>query len=154
MSIKGRGGPSAPGTGRGGAGGATQKKEPQPLDLERGLVGVSWQKVGAHEPLPTGRVDPQFLPQRPLLDQILHRPTFEERMFLTLGLHTIDPELLRVVIFRQTRLELLHFFSRKRDKEKDNERRRTIFAKAAELLDQDESFDEDVTGKMAALVQA
>ncbi|KZM47361.1 hypothetical protein [Labrenzia sp. OB1] len=76
-----------------------------------GLVGISRQRIGDEDHLPIeGKSAPKFQPRHGELEDVLRRPTLDERLTNHLQPRQIDPYLLNPQTLSQTRRDVLEIF--------------------------------------------
>lgn len=141
---------------RGSRGGQPPKKDvfPDFLSFGRGIAGIERQGIGASQKLPASGLQPQFMPQKPLLDAILYRPNSDERLVHVFDPLYLDPELLNPACLKRVRMELRRLFQLRRKRKGKEGKDASLFTQAEEILDQDDAFDQEVSAQLAALMRA
>jgi Type III secretion system YscX (type_III_YscX) len=120
--------------------------------LDVGVESVSRLKVDDIPRLPDQRgLRPVFLPAPQLLEQVLHRPSLDERLPYLLQPEVLDPELLEPATLSSVRREVRSIIAaRARGEGGDRKRRLQL---AASFLDNEVNLDEDVRRSLAALLR-
>jgi hypothetical protein len=120
--------------------------------LDIGVESISRWRVDDEIHLPKeGPLAPVFLPvYRPLHD-ILHRPSLDERLPNLLQPTTVDPELMEPAKLTEARIDSRSLLT-------DHARRATghkrlLLERAAALLDDDVSLDDEVRAALAMLLR-
>jgi hypothetical protein len=122
----------------------------RPLNV--GVESISHWQVEHETHLPgSGPLSPAFLPVYRPLDEILRRPSLEERLPKLLQPELLDPDLLQPSVLTETRLDVGFVFSRAA--ERHTGRRKDILAAAGRMLEDDATLDEDVRGALAMLLR-
>src|SRR5690606_27763981 len=98
-----------------------------------------------------GRTAPVFLPQHRPLDEVLRRPSLDERLPDLLQPADLDPGLLDPAALTATRQDLITLFSRSARDAQDNGA--DTLARAAQLLEADDGLDSEVRTALAALLR-
>jgi hypothetical protein len=120
--------------------------------LEIGVEKISHWQVQDEVHLPEQRGhQPAFLPLHRALDEILRRPSLDERLPQLLQPALLDAELLEPAILSRTRLELRRLLL-ERARQEIGLRRRAIETAAAHL-DDDAAFDDEIRRSLAALLK-
>jgi hypothetical protein len=122
----------------------------RPLDIGVESVGEFQRGDDVHLPKDGAPAQP-FLPQYRPLDEILRRPSLEERLPALLQPTLLDPDLLQPAVLTDTRLQARDLFLRQSERENDG--RRTLFETAAAVLDDNVSLDREVRTALAALLR-
>jgi hypothetical protein len=121
-------------------------------DLNIGVESITRWRVDDEVHLPKeGTVAPAFLPVYRPLDTILRRPSLDERLPDLLAPATVDPDLLEPAKLTEARIDARSLLT-------DHARRsagpkRTLFQRAADLLDDDVSLDDEVRAALAMLLR-
>jgi hypothetical protein len=121
-------------------------------NLDVGLERITQWEIGDEFHLPLeGKAAPAFLPQSRPLDEVLRRPSLDERLPDLLQPVDLDPGLLDPAALSATRQDLIAFFSRSardaRGKSADT------LDRAARLLEADDGLDAEVRAALAALLR-
>lgn len=103
-----------------------------------------------HLPQEGGRI-PAFLPQQPALDEILSRPSLDERLPEILLPTNLDPGLLDPSVMTETRSELQQIFAQ-RAAAQDGETA-DLYRSAAGLLGADAFLDRETRAALAMLLR-
>ncbi|WP_187972879.1 hypothetical protein [Aquibium microcysteis] len=136
---------------RPGAGPVPRHPRIQALDV--GVETIARWRVDDEQHLPKDKkAPPVFLPETRALDEILHRPSLDERLPNLLKPERLDPDLLRPARVSDIRRSLAQRF---RDLEQSaaGEVRRTAFAAAATVLEEDIVLDDEVRTALALLLR-
>lgn len=108
-----------------------------------------------------GKAAPAFLPELRPLDEVLHRPSLDERLPDLLRPADLDPDLLEPTALADTRRELSRLFgkasaaARGRGEARTDETlaRAEVLGRAAWLLQTDDGLDAEVREALAALLR-
>lgn len=120
--------------------------------LNVGVESIGFWQVDDEVHLPSeGRVAPAFLPQYRPLDEILRRPSLDERLPALLQPAVLDTDLLDPATLAQARLAARDVFGEAAGRA--DGARRTLFAKAAAYLDGAVAMDEEVRRSLAVLLR-
>ena len=114
----------------------------------------SYTKVGAGEDvhLPReGALGPTFIPKPGYLDEVLKRPSLDERLPQLLQPRTLDAGLLEPAVLTETRLSARTLFAEAA--RRATGQRRRILDQAALFLDEDADLDDEVRTALAALLK-
>lgn len=123
----------------------------KPLDI--GLESITRWDVADEVHLPgDGVAAPAFLPQSRPLEEILHRPSLDERLPDFLRPSALDPDLLEPTALAQARLDARAVFVRQAGLATG--RSRDLLDEAARLLGADAALDEEIRAALAALLRA
>lgn len=98
-----------------------------------------------------GSPAPQYIPQYQHLDEILRRPSLDERLPRLLQPATVDPDLLAPAVLSDTRLAARDLF--RGHAHRGDARHRGLFEAAARVLDDDRGLDEEVRRALATLLR-
>ncbi len=121
-------------------------------NLDIGVESITRWDVEDEVHLPKeGRLAPQYLPQYRPLDDILRRPSLDERVPRLLQPTTIDPDLLQPAVLSETRLSARQALL-ERARREDGRKRETLEA-AARILDEDRALDDEVRRALATLLR-
>ena len=121
-------------------------------DLNVGVDTVSRLRVGEDVKLPSdGKLRPIFMPIAPELDEVLRRPSLNERLPSLLQPETVDADLLDPLALSQVREEVRNIISMRINFE-EGERRR-ILEDAKNYLSDAMSLDDEVRRALAALLK-
>lgn len=121
-------------------------------NLDVGVESVSRWQVRDEVHLPEkGPLKPTFLPRHRPLDEILRRPSLDERLPRLLEPATLDPDLLSPAVMTQVRMETQALFLAQARRETG--RKRDILEAAADLLDEDVVLDDEVRRALGALLR-
>jgi hypothetical protein len=123
----------------------------KPLDI--GVESITrWQPEDeVHLPRETG-LRPAFLPHYRPLDEILRRPSLDERLPRLLQPEFVDPDLMEPAVLTDVRAETRELFAVRAGRESG--RRRHLLEAAAACLDDDINLDHEVRRALAALLRA
>jgi hypothetical protein len=121
-------------------------------NLDVGVERITHWAVGddLHLPQEGGRI-PAFLPQQPALDEVLRRPSLDERLPDLLQPTNLDPGLLAPSAMTETRAELQQIFAQgaaAHDGETGD-----LFRSAAGLLGADAFLDRETRAALAMLLR-
>lgn len=120
--------------------------------LDRGVESISLWQVEDEVHLPKeGGLAPAFLPQYRALDDILRRPSLDERLPRLLQPEFVDPDLLDPATLSDTRLAARTHFAA--EAERSTGRRRAILETAAGYLEDAVAMDEEVRRSLAVLLR-
>ena len=121
-------------------------------NLNVGLEAITLWRIADETHLPDeSSLKPQFLPLQQHLDEILHRPSLDERLPTLLQPDFLDPDLLEPRVLSETRDETRDLFvvaARRR-----SGRLRRIFELAAEHLDEHRELDDEIRRSLAVLLR-
>lgn len=118
--------------------------------LDVGLEAISrWREIDEVHLPTTGRLGPTFLPTRSLLDEVIRRPSLDERLVNLMQPQNLDPELLEASVLAETRREVLNFFMAASGGAFGNPE----MADAAMILDEEVELDDVVCTALAALLR-
>ncbi len=121
-------------------------------NLDVGVERITRWNIGDDLHLPTeGTTLPVFLPQQPALDEVLRRPSLDERLPDILQPTNLDPDLLDPSTMSQTRSELQQIFAQGaagHDGETAG-----LFRSAASLLGADAFLDRETRAALAMLLR-
>jgi hypothetical protein len=98
-----------------------------------------------------GALRPQFLPLYQHLDEILHRPSLDERLPSLLQPEYLDPDLLEPRTLTDTRHSARDLFARTAKRQTGRNRR--LFEMVASQLDEDQVMDEEIRRSLAQLMR-
>jgi hypothetical protein len=119
--------------------------------LDRGIESVSRLGIEDEIHLPSDKKLRQpFLPRHRALDEILHRPSLDERLPALLQPDHLDPDLLEPWMMMKVRRTVRQSFADLA--KKASGRRREIFERVVAILHDDEALDEDLRTALAALL--
>ncbi len=120
--------------------------------FDSGLESISRWQVEDEQHLPkTGRLAPKFLPRAQALDEILARPTLEERLPNMLEPTLSDPDLLEPTVMTEARNGARDVFQRVALQAEGP--RREALRKAAVILDEEVGFDDEIRRALAELLK-
>jgi hypothetical protein len=121
-------------------------------NLNIGVESISrWQvEDEVHLPKETG-LRPAFLPLYRPLDEILRRPSLDERLPGLLQPELLDPDLLEPATLTDVRHQTREIFAGKARRETG--RRKHLFEMAASCLDDEINLDQEVRRSLAALLR-
>lgn len=123
----------------------------QPLEV--GVETIARWRIDDEQHLPKDKkAPPVFLPEARALDEILHRPSLDERLPNLLKPERIDPDLLRPSRLTDIRNSLALRF-RDLERAADVEARRIAFAAAAMVLEEDAVLDDEVRTALSLLLR-
>ena len=121
-------------------------------NLDIGVERITRWNLGDDLHLPReGTNLPTFLPQAPALDEVLRRPSLDERLPDVLQPTNIDPGLLDPSAMTQTRTELQQIFEQAAAAQ-DGESA-ALFRSAASLLGADAFLDRETRAALAMLLR-
>lgn len=121
-------------------------------NLNVGVESITNWQVQDEVHLPTDAPLRQpFLPQYRALDEILRRPSLDERLPALLQPEVLDPDMLEPSVLTDLRLDTLSIFSEQAGTESGG--RRETLERAARILDEDAGLDNDVRTALAALLR-
>ena len=121
-------------------------------NMDVGLEIVSRRRIDDDVHLPrTERLAPAFVPQQSMLDEILRRPSLDQRLVALTQPRSVDSDLLEPATMGRTRLECRNVF--RRGSAMHRAAGGGLFARAAEILDQEIVRDEEVREAIAALLK-
>jgi hypothetical protein len=120
--------------------------------LNIGLEKISrWQvEDEVHLPSPNGP-RPAFLPLHRPLDEILRRPSLDERLPRLLQPEFVDPDMLEPAVMTEVREETREIMALRARRETG--RRRHVLEQAAACLSDDINLDDEVRHSLAALLR-
>ncbi|MEO9530021.1 hypothetical protein [Roseibium sp.] len=120
--------------------------------LDTGLESISRWRVDDEQHLPVeGKSAPKFLPKHRELDEILRRPSLDERLADLLEPAFIDPDLLEPSIMSETRMSVRHLMQ---TAAKDaSGPAMAALDEAAALLGDEVELDQEVRSALAALLK-
>lgn len=131
--------------------GAARPHRIQSLDV--GVESIGRWRIEDEQHLPEeGRAAPTFLPETRALDDILRRPSLDERLPNLLRPDRLDPDLLIPARMSAMRGELAGRF-RDLEKQARTASARTIFASAATIMEEDAALDDEVQAALAVLLR-
>lgn len=117
-----------------------------------GLESITQVGFGQDVHLPKeAPVGPKFMPQARPLDDVLRRPSIEERLPDLLQPASIDPALLEPAVLTETRHAAQGFMGEAARRATGHRRR--VLEQAALYLDDDIALDEDVRAALAVLLK-
>lgn len=120
--------------------------------LEVGVESISRWQADDEIHLPEQRgLRPVFLPLYRPLDEILNRPSLDERLPLLLQPEFLDPDLLEPATLTEVRIETQTLLTRRARQEIGT--RRKALESAASYLDAAVSLDDEVRRALAALLR-
>jgi len=121
-------------------------------NLDVGLERITQWEIGDEFHLPAeGKAAPAFLPQYRPLDEVLRRPSLDERLPDLLQPAELDPGLLDPAALTATRQDLMTFFSRSA-RDARGKAAETL-DRAARLMEEDDGLDAEVRAALAALLR-
>lgn len=103
-----------------------------------------------HLPAEAERV-PAFLPQSRPLDEILKRPSLDERVRGLLEPLALDPELLKPSVMSNVRAEIQAHLSSLAKSARGNDS--AVYGQAVKILAEDDRLDREVRAALAALLK-
>jgi hypothetical protein len=126
--------------------------------LDVGVERITQWEIGDEFHLPPeGKSAPAFLPQLRPLDEVLRRPSLDERLPDLLQPTDIDPELLEPAALTETRRELARLFGKAsasaRARGGDAGKTSEVLGRASWLLQTDDGLDAEVRAALAALLR-
>lgn len=122
-------------------------------NLDVGVESITQVGLGQDVHLPKeGPVAPKFLPQARPLDEVLRRPTMEERLPDLLQPAALDAGLLEPSVLSDTRLAAGAWLAETARRATGHRRR--VLEEAARSVAEDATLDEDVRGALAVLLRA
>jgi hypothetical protein len=121
-------------------------------NLDVGLERITQWEVGDEFHLPVeGKPAPAFLPQYRPLDEVLRRPSLDERLPDLLQPTDLDPGLLDPAALTAARQDLAVLF--RRNARDGHGKAAETLDKAARLLDADDGLDTEIRAALAALLR-
>lgn len=121
-------------------------------NLNVGVESISRWQVEDDVHLPDARgLRPAFLPLHRPLDEILHRPSLDERLPQLLEPEFLDPDLLEPSTLADTRNDLRMILAARAQRE--NGDRRQALEEAASYLNDEISLDDEVRRSLAMLLR-
>lgn len=121
-------------------------------NLDVGLERITQWEIGDEFHLPVeGKAAPAFLPQYRPLDEVLRRPSLDERLPDLLQPAELDPGLLDPAALTTTRQDLMTLFNRSA-RDARGKAAETL-DKAARLMEADDGLDAEVRAALAALLR-
>lgn len=122
-------------------------------EMDAGLERIARWRVDdeAHLPKEKGHA-PRFIPDPGQLDEILRRPSLDERLPNLLRPRQLDEELLHPRVLAQVREDVAARFRAMEQIAGGADR--AAFAQAAAVLEEDASLDREVRSALAALLRA
>lgn len=121
-------------------------------NLDIGVESITRWQIDDEIHLPKDRgLAPTFLPLYRPLDEILRRPSLDERLPALMQPESLDPDLLQPAALTAAREGARKMFADAAAAETG--RRRDLFEVAASYLDQDIELDDDVRTALAALLK-
>ncbi|PTW56668.1 hypothetical protein C8N35_111131 [Breoghania corrubedonensis] len=122
----------------------------RPLNI--GLESVSRWRVDDEAHLPQrGRDAPKFLPKQRELDEILHRPSLDERLTELLQPSFLDTELLHPNVLSDTRLSTHEVLGDLANEASGDARQ--VLSEAQVILGSEMELEEEVRAALAALLK-
>jgi hypothetical protein len=121
--------------------------------LDVGVESIGRWRIDDEQHLPEDRrPSPVFLPETRALDEILRRPSLDERLPNLLRPDRLDPDLLLPSRMSAVRQEVAQRF---RDMERHAKTlsARNIFASAATVMEDDAALDDEVQSALALLLR-
>jgi hypothetical protein len=119
--------------------------------LDRGIESVSRLRIEDETHLPSDKKLRQpFLPRDRALDEILHRPSLDERLPVLLQPAYLDPDMLEPWVMTRLRQTVRQRFADLA--RKSSGRRREIFERVVAILHDDEALDDELRTALAALL--
>lgn len=120
--------------------------------LDIGVESITQWQLEDEVHLPKEKsLPPAFLPLYRPLDEILKRPSLDERLPYLLQPELLDPDMLQPAALTEARLEACAIFAEQAEMESGY--RRDILRSAAKYLDTEIGLDEDVGRALAALLR-
>ena len=120
--------------------------------LDIGLESITNWRVEDEVHLPKeGPIAPVFLPLYRPLQEIIHRPSLDERLPSLLQPTTVDPELLEPSKLTEARVDARSLLSEHARRSSGAER--ATFQEAASLLDDGVVLDDEIRSALAALLR-
>lgn len=121
-------------------------------NLNVGLESISRWQVEDENHLPVDKaLGPAFLPKYRPLDEILRRPSLDERLPDLLQPELLDGDMLEPAMLTQLRKEAMDIMSSHAARSVGS--KRDTFEKAAEYLGQDVHLDDEIRAALGALLQ-
>lgn len=118
--------------------------------LDVGLADISRWQIEDEQHLPRdGALTQKFLPQVQALEQILRRPSLDERLPNMLEPKSIDSDLLAPSVLGEARLGALQVFQDASEQSKGDAR--SALQAVATILEQEVALDHDIRTALAAL---
>lgn len=120
--------------------------------LDVGVERISRWQVRDEQHLPNStKLAPKFLPRERALDEILNRPSLDERLPNLLQPDNVDPDLLEPSLLSATRIEVENIFAAAAKTAKGA--RQETLQKAADILEEEVGFDSEIRKALAALLR-
>lgn len=120
--------------------------------LDIGLESITQVTEGQDAHLPReGKLAPFFMPEVRPLDDVLRRPSLDERLPDLLQPRVLDPALLEPAVLAETRLAAQALFAEAARAASGHRRR--VLDQAALYLDDDVALDDEVRASLAALLK-
>ncbi|MDO6966443.1 type III secretion apparatus assembly protein SctX [Rhizobium alvei] len=121
--------------------------------LDVGVESIGRWRIDDEQHLPEDRKpSPVFLPEARALDEILRRPSLDERLPNLLRPDRIDPDLLLPARMSAVRLDVAQRF-REMERHAKTQASRNIFALAATVMEDDAALDDEVQSALALLLR-
>src|SRR5207248_351061 len=121
-------------------------------NLDIGVESISRWQVDDEVHLPKeGPLRPAFLPLYRPLDEILRRPSLDERLPMLLQPEVLDPDLMEPSVLADMRQEVQAVFAARARRESGP--RKECLENAAASLEDDINLDDDVRRALAALLR-
>lgn len=119
-------------------------------NLDVGVESISRWRIEDEAHLPeSGPYAPTYLPLYRPLNEVLHRPTLDERLSELLQPGTIDPDLLQPALFTETRIDVLTLM--RKFEAHYSGAQKAVLERAIALIERNELLDEEVSAALAAL---
>lgn len=119
-------------------------------NLDVGLADISRWQIEDEQHLPRdGALTQKFLPQVQALDQILRRPSLDERLPNMLEPESVDSDLLAPSVLAEARLGAMQVFQNASKQTKGDAR--SDLQAVATILEQEVALDHDIRTALAAL---
>jgi len=120
--------------------------------LDVGLESISRWRVGDEDHLPeAGKSAPKFLPRHRELDEILRRPSLDERLTDLLQPAQLDPDLLEPAVLSATREAARDLMETMAARVSGTEK--TTLYEAVDILSEEVTLDQEVRSALASLLK-
>lgn len=121
--------------------------------LDVGVESIGRWRIDDEQHLPEDRKpSPVFLPETRALDDILRRPSLDERLPNLLRPDRLDPDLLLPARMSAVRIDVAQRF-REMERHAKTMSARNIFASAATVMEDDAALDDEVQSALALLLR-
>ena len=118
-----------------------------------GVESIARWRIDDEQHLPSDRQAPGFLPETRALDDILRRPSLDERLPDLLRPDTLDPDLMHPAVMSAMREGMARRFRDLETAPGIDAGQREAFAAAAAVMESDASLDKEVRASLAVLLR-